>query len=186
MALQISKERMDQAMAMYEAGNKLNDIVRATGISHATISKNASQRGLTRNPIELPAEKIEQMKKLRDSGMSNMLISKEVGVCYDTVLKYLGKQKTACRSPYGSVVSYVTDEKPKQTAPVKKPVLVLKECVKTYSGKRFTYKTGINDRVRVTDNLQAPVNIDMTVAELECFITELIELYSAVSTISND
>lgn len=186
----ISEERMDRALEMYKNGYKINDIVHATGISRATISRQVSINGLTRYPDQSPAgisqEKINRMKQLRDQGLSNALIAKEVGVSRDTVLKYLGRQKDMARSPYGSVVSYTADIVRAETKPEKpkpKSSLVLDECVKTYHGKRFVYKTGMNDHVRILDHTAAPVNIDMSIAELECFISELIDLYSLASAI---
>lgn len=55
-------------------------------------------------------EDVARMNELRDKGLSNAQIAIELGVSDNTVARYLGRQKTGSRTPYGALKTHADGE----------------------------------------------------------------------------
>lgn len=124
-------------------------------------------------------EMYQKMSDLRDQGLSNSQIALELGVCYQTVRRFLGKQPDMLRVPWGNLKahatgdSFVCEEPKKQPEPEKKKsVLKLVSTVSTFAGSEFFYKVDAERHV-VHISHGIGVAFDLTKEQLDAFLSEL-------------
>lgn len=84
---------------------------------------------------------LEELKQLREEGLTNKQIADRLDINYVTVKRYLGKQPDGLRAAYGSNQTKVKDvEKPAmQVVQAPKTDLILTQCTKEYAGKDVCY-----------------------------------------------
>lgn len=81
---------------------------------------------------------VQELQQMRDEGLSNKQIAQRLGICYATVLKYLGKADF--RAPYGSC------KKP-EDVPEEKPVLLKKLMhIEEFMGEKNKYTVNIDGK----------------------------------------
>lgn len=132
-------------------------------------------------------EMYQKMSDLRDQGLSNSQIALDLGVCYQSVRRFLGKQPEMLRVPYGSLKSHATGEKfmheePKPQTDVSErqfaptPAIKLVSSVTTFQGGMFTYKIDIErDIVHLSDN-RGGTAFELTMEQFRLFLAEMNEL----------
>lgn len=99
--------------------------------------------GILLKGIKLTEEDIATLREYRyEKGLSNKQIAKETGLSYETVLRYLGKQKDGLRAEYGSIVTHANNESFVQPAWFNPSTFTLKqkELERSFEGRFGFYK----------------------------------------------
>lgn len=119
---------------------------------------------------------MQELQQMRDEGLSNKQIAQRLGVCYATVLKYLGKADF--RAPYGSC------KKP-EDVPKEKPVLLKKLMhIEEFLGEKTKYTVNIDGKTVTVKQLgnvfqdYNPATYDK--ASLERHISELLDILAMI------
>jgi hypothetical protein len=117
---------------------------------------------------------MQELQEMRNSGLSNMEIAQRLDVGYSTICRYLGRNESLPRAPWGSLKKKATTaEKPVQ----KQPVLKCVSRILEYEGQAMRYVVlPDNGTVRISTKpgSEEPQVLDKN--GLETFITELIDL----------
>ena len=120
---------------------------------------------------------IEEMRTLREEGLSNREIGRRLDVSYETVRKYLGNQPKGIRAVYGSL------RRPVEEAPVTPvtPQHTLQMEIQTtcYKGEcaRYTVDSMGMVEIRMMGS-EDPKPITINKDRLQTYILELMDLYN--------
>lgn len=120
---------------------------------------------------------VQEMQTMREEGLSNKQIAQRLGICYATVLRYLGKADF--RAPYGSC------KKP-EDVPKEKPVLLKKLMhIEEFMGEKNRYTVNIDGKTVTVKQLEngGPLDFKPTTydkASLERHISELLDILAMI------
>ena len=128
-------------------------------------------------PLRISDEKIHEMSRLRENGLSNKQIAIELGISYGTVHHYLGDQVDMLRGEYGAIPSHITGES-FEKKPIKRSAIVLTNTVKTYKGRDFEYRVDSSGKIRI--NFNSGYILDFEKDALMIFASEVNDLIAAI------
>lgn len=144
---------------------------------------------------------VMQMRTLREEGLSNRKIALKLGVSYETVHRYLGRQPDGVRSNYGEIVSHAigdsfigdsqlnrfplpeTDLAPLKELRVKmddekkKPIFKLAKL--KLEGMKYRYLFSMGESLGVANDCGESITIDK--ADILTFCKELTYLAECLS-----
>ena len=126
---------------------------------------------------------LEEMKTMRQNGMTNRQIADSLGVSYKSVYKYLGKQPDMLRAvpgTYSSAVHGMVEQKPVSTTLSKKSGLKLVMQTSVVAGEFNQYTINNFGNVEIRRNSEN-ANLRLDFDGMEKYITELMEVYSMMS-----
>lgn len=89
MDLRLGPDQLDAIVARYEAGETTTALAREYAISHSSILRLFSQRGVQTRARGLTPEKEREVLRLRAQGLIIRDVAKRVGCSYDTVRKFI-------------------------------------------------------------------------------------------------
>lgn len=120
---------------------------------------------------------LEELKRMRENGMTNRQIADNLGVGYSTICAYLGRQPSGLKAPYGYYKTKETDVEPEPVPQAEKKPVLQKLCqIEEYAGQnhKFTVRRDMGlvtiYRTVNEDGMQYHKN------ELEEYITELLDI----------
>jgi DNA invertase Pin-like site-specific DNA recombinase len=93
--LRLGPDQLDAIVARYKAGETTTALAREYAISHSSILRLFSQRGMQTRVRGLTPEKEREVLRLRAQGLIIREVAKRVGCSYDTVRLFLLNQKNA-------------------------------------------------------------------------------------------
>jgi hypothetical protein len=131
------------------------------------------------------------MRTWRELGLSNKQIAKEMGLCYETVLRAIGPQPSSLKAGYGEVVSYTkgsndalkaaykpAPEAKKEEPPVEKPDSIFQVLAVQIKGQKLRYKINQEQVICCSDNGE---NLSLTKQEFAVFAAEIASIASSLS-----
>ena len=133
----------------------------------------------------LTEEQYQKMIDLREAGLSNSQIALDLGVCYQSVRRFLGKQPDMSRASYGSLKTHATGEKFER--PATKPQSIIPEdesrisglrlvsSVATFEGSMFTYRFHVEKSIIHISDDQG-IAFELTKAQFQSFLSEMKDL----------
>lgn len=147
------------------------------------------------NSKAITRAQINDMLVYRDLGLSNQQIAIEMGLSYQSVVRYLGPQPAGNRSEYGSIVAHATGETYVNAAKAeaqkeetktmnamqqtieraKSSTLILESIITSYKGHSCSYKySDTSKQIRIT----APNGDNLTIMKEDFlyFANEVFEL----------
>lgn len=89
LSLRLSADQLDAIVSRYEAGESTTALAREYAISHSSILRLFSQRGVQTRARGLTPEKEREVLRLRAQGLIIRDVAKRVGCSYDTVRKFI-------------------------------------------------------------------------------------------------
>jgi len=92
--LRLGPDQLDAIVARYKAGETTTALAREYAISHSSILRLFSQRGVQTRARGLTPEKEREALRLRSEGLIIRDVAKQVGCSYDTVRLFLLKQES--------------------------------------------------------------------------------------------
>ena len=87
--LRLGPDQLDAIVARYEAGETTTALAREYAISHSSILRLFSQRGIQTRVRGLTPEKEREVLRLRAQGLIIRDIAKQVGCSYDVTRRFL-------------------------------------------------------------------------------------------------
>ncbi|MBD2761584.1 hypothetical protein IEE92_03270 [Kocuria sp. cx-116] len=93
--LRLGHDQLDAIVARYKAGETTTALAREYAISHSSILRLFSQRGVQTRARGLTPEKEREVLRLRAQGLIIRDVAKQVGCSYDTVRLFLLKRESA-------------------------------------------------------------------------------------------
>ncbi|WP_368844084.1 helix-turn-helix domain-containing protein [Kocuria sp. CPCC 204721] len=87
--LRLDPDQLDAIVARYEAGETTTALAREYAISHSSILRLFSQRGVRTRTRGLTPEKERAVLRLRAQGLNIRDVAKRVGCSYDTTRKFI-------------------------------------------------------------------------------------------------
>ena len=87
--LRLGYDQLDAIVARYKAGETTTALAREYAISHSSILRLFSQRGVQTRVRGMTTEREREVLRLRSGGMIIRDIAKQVGCSYDTTRKFL-------------------------------------------------------------------------------------------------
>ena len=131
-------------------------------------------------PVIINAAIIGDMNAMRQRGMTNREIAKELNICLATVRRHIGNQPSGLKAAYGSVVAHVTDiDKPGKAVSVslaKQSSLHLVAQTKIMEGTHHHFT--LDSFGNITIAMKNPdEKVRLNKDGMERYITELMDAY---------
>lgn len=164
--MHLMQQKIDEIKELESLGFTRKDIASQLGICEDTIRAHLPRK--QKEHVKVTYTMVEKMKELRDKGLSNSQIAKELNTYPSIIRKYIGNQPDMARAEYGSIVAHTTGESFEEKAnaqsnevqaPVGRKLKTLRTSV-CMEGERFKYEMTTDGDVTITPPNGFSLNFD--------------------------